>query len=61
MTTDIEREYDDYVCDIWRQLSDEMRGIFESSQMLEHTYSTVSLLVNQFLQDKLKSLAMEER
>lgn len=60
MTGDIEQEYDDYVRDIWRLLSDETRDISKPSRRLELMYRAVSLRANQFLRDKLKSLAMEE-
>jgi len=60
VTTDVEREYSDYVCDIWQQLSDETRTIFKPSQRLEHLYNNISLLVNQFWQDKLKNLTRQE-
>ena len=60
MVTDIEQEYDSYVCNVWQETSDIAKLDFELHPDPESTYDAISLASSQFLQKKLKTLEAEE-
>ncbi|MCP4263695.1 MAG: hypothetical protein GY774_40230 [Planctomycetes bacterium] len=60
MVANIEQEYSNYVCHIWQEIADVSKYSLEPHQELEHTYNTISVASNQFLQEKLKALEVEK-
>ncbi len=57
--TNIEREYNDHVYNIWEDLSDITQDSPKLNQEQEHTNNNVSLQVIQFMKDKLESLEIK--
>ena len=53
---DIEHEYNDYLCGIWQQLSEQTKNFGDTNGQLEDTYDVVSTGSIQFLKDKLENL-----
>ena len=60
MMVNIEKEYSDYISNGWQELSDEIKDIFKPELNLQHTYDAISLCSIEFLQEKLKSLEIQE-
>lgn len=53
---DIEREYNDYLCDVWHQLSNQTKNFGVTNEQLKETYDIVSTGSIQFLKEKLENL-----
>jgi len=53
---DIEHEYNDYLCDVWQQLSKQTKNFGDANGQLKETYDAVSTGSIQFLKDKLENL-----
>ena len=60
MIDDIEKECYDFICERWVQFSKQTKAIHKPPQHLVHTYDSISQALNQFLQDKLKTLESEK-
>ena len=60
MTSNIEQEYHDLLCEIWNQFSEQTKDALKPNQQLEHIYDAMSQTLNQFLQDKLETLELEK-
>ena len=58
MIVDIEQGYFKEINDIWHQISDN-QDFLEPQMDLQQMYSSISLDLNQFLEDKLKNLSQE--
>lgn len=60
MIANIEQEYNNYVCNIWQEISDVTKDSLELHREREDMYNIISLASNQFLQDRLKTLGTEK-
>ena len=60
MTSNIEQEYYDFLCKTWNQFSEETKDALKPHQQLEHIYDALAQALNQFFQNKLKTLESEK-
>jgi len=60
VTVNIEQEYNDYISKGWQKFSDITTDILKLDQDMQHTYDAISLCSIEFLQEKLKSLQVQE-
>ena len=56
MTSNIEQEYHDLLCEKWNQFSEETKDAVNPHQQLEHIYDALAQALNQFIQDKLETV-----
>ncbi len=56
MLIDIEREYNDFIRNLWCNLPNSTKDILESHQKPNYMYNFISLRLTQFLRLELKNL-----
>ena len=61
MLINIEQEYNDFIGDLWRSLSNSTKDILESHQQPKYIYNFISLRLTLFIHLELKNLETKNK